>query len=107
MCLIWLLDDDGENFGEIIDQAGEEVFLNKSQSNFFKTFGALSVVMSCFFMFLFEKELVSINTFHVRLLARLAILKGLFDVSFLQVLLPSISIFVLEKRVFDLLSLTY
>lgn len=106
LCLIWLLDDDGENFGEIVDQAGEEIFLNESQSDFFKTFGALRVVMGCFLIFLFEEELVSINTFHVRLLARLAILKGLFDVSFLQVLFPSISIFILKKRVFDLLSLT-
>lgn len=107
LCLIWLLDDDGENFDEIVDQAVEEIFLNKSQSDFFKTFGALCVVMGCFLIFLFEEELVSINTFHVRLLARLAILKSLFDVSFLQVLFPSISIFVLKERVFDLLSLTH
>lgn len=97
MCLIWPLNYDSENFGEIVDQAGEEVLLYKSQSNFFKTFRTFSVVMGCFFMLLFEEELVSINTFNVRLLARLAILKGLFDVAFLQVLLPGISVLVLEE----------
>jgi hypothetical protein len=96
LLLVRLFADDIKHFGKVVNQVGVEVFLDEPESDFLESLIALSIEVRCLLILLLQKQLVRIDASDVWLLRRLTVFKCMAHLTFLEVLLPSIFLFIFQ-----------
>jgi hypothetical protein len=100
--LVLLFADDLQDLDEIHYQTSVLVLGDEAQCHLLEGLGRLGVKLGCVEVPLLLEKLIRVDSRNIGLLAVLTVLEGLLDVPFLKVLLPSVSVLVLEGSVLDL-----